>query len=238
MAMLETVSNISDYPSGCGRVFQAKEEFRLSSLVVGSAVVAFEWGGTAALGCAAFFTCKLKRMAGLDGLVDRFVQVVSTLADQVPEGLRTGERSFAGDPFWLITALSNNWVSDVEDRLPFQLPKLYRSLVTRYSYDEFEIGPILFLANSDEQSGRALLSRDEMAPVLLKEVLLPCGHPSGGSYDAVCFATRRGGKDDAPIVQVDHEDVLIRGGRITIKREISPSFRDFIERVIAGEFSR
>jgi hypothetical protein len=183
-------------------------------------------------------------MSDVDDLIDCFVKALnrkpftSVLADQVPVELRTGEKSSAGEPLWLITAHSNNWVTEVEDRLPFRLPKLYRSLISRYSYDEFEIGPILFLANSDEQSGTRLLGREGMAPVLLKQGLLQFGRPAGGSYDAVCFAIRRGSKNDAPIVQVDHEDILIRGDRITIKREVSPSFRDFVERVIDGEFSR
>jgi hypothetical protein len=123
------------------------------------------------------------RMTDVDVLVDRFVQglnrkpFVSSLADQVPEELRTGETSLAGDPLWQITAFSNDWVSDVEERLPFQLPNLYRSLISRYRYDEFENGPILFLANIDEQSGRALFTENQMTPILLKEGFLQFARP-------------------------------------------------------------
>jgi len=42
-------------------------------------------------------------------------------------------------------------------------------------------------------------------------------------------------KGDAPIVQIDHEDVLIRN-RIQVTKEIARTFRALVERVIAGEF--
>jgi hypothetical protein len=127
-------------------------------------------------------------MSDVDALIDGFVQVlnrkpfVSVLGDQVPKELRTGKLSAGGDPMWSITAASNPWVTGLEDRLPFRLPKLYRSLIARYRYDEFEIGPILFLANIEEQCAEKLLSEKGMAPALLKAGLLQFGRPAGRGF--------------------------------------------------------
>jgi hypothetical protein len=40
---------------------------------------------------------------------------------------------------------------------------------------------------------------------------------------------------DAPIVQIDHEDILSRNRKGRIVAEIAPSFRQFVQGVIAGE---
>jgi hypothetical protein len=40
---------------------------------------------------------------------------------------------------------------------------------------------------------------------------------------------------DSPIVQIDHEDILSRNRKGRIVAEIAPSFRQFVQGVIAGE---
>jgi hypothetical protein len=62
------------------------------------------------------------------------------------------------------------------------------------------------------------------------------GTPSTGDYDPICFATRRMNNGDAPIVQIDHEDILSHNRKGRVVQEITPSFRSFVECVIAGEF--
>jgi hypothetical protein len=42
---------------------------------------------------------------------------------------------------------------------------------------------------------------------------------------------------DAPIVQIDHEDILSHNRKGRVVRKIAPSFRSFIECAIAGEFN-
>ena len=183
-------------------------------------------------------------MQKADELIDHFVSVlsrkpfVSMLADQIPKHLRTEEHSPTGDPQWQICAVSNAWVADLEKALQERLPIAYRSLIARYDFHEFEIGTITFLANIGELTPRRLLAREEMAPHLLREGMIQFGRPAGGSYDPVCFAVKRRSKTDAPIVQIDHEDILLRNGRITVKKEIATSFRRFVECVISGEFNR
>lgn len=177
-------------------------------------------------------------------LIDHFVSVLnrklfsSVLADQISEHLRTGKHSPTGDPEWQICAVSNAWVADLEKALQERLPVAYRSLIARYDFHEFEIGPVTFVANMGELTPRRLLVREEMAPHLLRARMIQFGRAAGGSYDPVCFAMKRKSNTDAPIVQVDHEDILIRNGRIKVKKEIAPSFRQFIEHVTAGDISR
>jgi hypothetical protein len=125
----------------------------------------------------------------------------------------------------------------LEQTLAVPLPKGYRSLIERYQFDEFEIGPITFLSNIGELTAQ-LLTSEGLAQHLLRNGMIQFARPAGGSYDPICFAMTRRSKTDAPIVQVDHEDILIRDGRITVNKEIAPSFCRFIECVISGEFRR
>ena len=119
------------------------------------------------------------------------------------------------------------------------LPRLYRSFITRYRFVRFAIAPILFFTNTGQHGFYELADRifaDKcMSPVLLEQGLLQFGTPSTGSYDPICFATRRMIIGDAPIVQIDHEDILSFNGEGSVVREIAPSFRNFVERVVAGE---
>jgi hypothetical protein len=73
-------------------------------------------------------------------------------------------------------------------------------------------------------------------PTLHKHGYLQFGLPHEGNYDPVCFDMRRPARDDAPIVQLDHEGILIRS-RIRIVQEIAPTFTKFIQRAIAEKFS-
>jgi hypothetical protein len=43
-------------------------------------------------------------------------------------------------------------------------------------------------------------------------------------------------RDDAPIVQLDHEEMLIRN-RIRVVQEVAPTFTVFMQRAIAEKFS-
>src|SRR5262249_11579522 len=76
-----------------------------------------------------------------------------------------------------------------------------------------------------------------LSPVLLEQGLLQFGQPGDAQYDPICFDTRRSQGADAPIVRIDHEDILSREGRGRIVEEISPSFQAFLQRAIAGEFN-
>jgi len=125
---------------------------------------------------------------------------------------------------------------------PNRFPQLYLALISRYRFGEFEVGPIRFFANTGQNVFHELSSwgfQDRyLSPVLLEQGLLQFGQPDTAIYDPVCFDTKRSKRADAPIVVVDHEDILSRNRKGRIIEEIAGSFRDFVERTLAGEFSK
>jgi hypothetical protein len=85
-----------------------------------------------------------------------------------------------------------------------------------------------------ELSGRVF--KDEgLFPTLHKNGFLQFGLPHETNYDPVCFDVKRRNRADAPIVQLDHEEILQRS-RIQVVREIAPSFAQFIQRAMAERF--
>ena len=69
-------------------------------------------------------------------------------------------------------------------------------------------------------------------PTLHKNGLLQFGLPHEANYDPVCFDVKRRHRSDAPIVQVDHEEILLRN-RVRVVQEIAPSFSQFMQRAMA-----
>jgi len=183
-----------------------------------------------------------------DELVDRFVEVlnargVESLPDEeVPEELRiSGNKNSAGCAWRIRAAKLNPWVAELDKKLAEPFPVLYHSLIARYRFAEFEIGPVLFFANTGHGVFHELANcifRDQyVSPVLLDQGLLQFAQPDSVNYDPICFDTRRSQNGDAPVVRIDHEDILSRNNRGRIVEEISPSFQAFIQRAIAGDFN-
>ena len=135
---------------------------------------------------------------------------------------------------------SNPWVAELDRRLATPFPELYHSLIARYRFAEFDVGPIMFFANTGQavfhELSSCIFRVRYLSPVLLDQGLLQFGQPDSANYDPICFDSRRAKRADAPIVRIDHEDILSHNKRGRIVDEISPPFRDFVERVIAGEF--
>lgn len=181
-----------------------------------------------------------------DALIDRFVETLNvrglgTLSEsEVPAELRSGPPNQFGWCHWKIRpAKHNSWVAGLEESvMPHRFPKLFLSLISRYRFAEFKVGRIMFFANTGQpvfhELARSIRKDPAMSPVLLEQGLLQFGAPDTGRYDPICFATARMKKGDAPIVQIDHEDILSRYGKGRIVAEIAPSFRIFIEEMIAA----
>jgi hypothetical protein len=70
---------------------------------------------------------------------------------------------------------------------------------------------------------------------LHKNSFLQFGLPHEGNYDPVCFDMKRRSRADAPIVQLDHEQ-LLQWSRIRVVREIAPSFAQFMQTALAERF--
>ena len=135
---------------------------------------------------------------------------------------------------------TNPWIADFAGRLPQRLPKAYRSLIDRYRFCHFEVGPVMFFANTGQplfhELSLKVFADKGMFPTLHKNEFLEFGKPNETNYDPICFAMQRRNKDDAPIVQLDHEEILIRE-RIRIVKEVAPSFKAFLQRAVAEKFA-
>ncbi len=95
----------------------------------------------------------------------------------------------------------------------------------------------MFFANTGQhiynELAQTIFVDEGLCPTLLNNGYLQFGRAAGGLYDPVCFATKRGKRGDAPIVCIDHEEILIKQ-RLRIVEEISFSFTSFLEGVVAG----
>jgi len=164
-----------------------------------------------------------------DTLVDEFVRYLNDVGfepkfpDAVPEELRTSSAEYGMFHWRIRPAKSNTWVEKFLQQLPESLPKPFRSLIERYRFCSFEVGPVMFFANSGSDLFYELSTRvfqDEgLFPTLHKYGYLQFGNPHEANYDPVCFATQRRNRDNAPIVQLDHEEILIRS-RVRVVKEI------------------
>ena len=96
----------------------------------------------------------------------------------------------------------------------------------------------MFLANSGHDLFYELSSKvfkdKGLYPTLHKNGFLQFGLPHETNYDPVCFDMKRRNRADAPILQLDHEEILIRG-RIRVVQEVAPSFAEFMQRAIAKQ---
>jgi hypothetical protein len=185
-----------------------------------------------------------------DRLIDSFVQYVNARgldplpAEQVPLELREDGDGDPQCPEWRIRAISPNpWIDALTAKLaPNRFPQLYLSWICRYRFAEFEVGPIRFFANTRQsifhELSTCIFQDQHMSPALLEQGLLQFGQPDTAIYDPVCFDMKRATRADAPIVVIDHEDILSRNRKVRILEEIAPSFRNFVERMLAGEFNR
>jgi hypothetical protein len=73
-----------------------------------------------------------------------------------------------------------------------------------------------------------------LAALLLARGYVQFARPDTGTFDPVCFATgERAHNREYRMVVLDHEDAL-RFSRIRILDGVAPSFRRFVERVLAG----
>jgi hypothetical protein len=182
----------------------------------------------------------------VDELVDVFVSYLNGVGfepkfpDEIPEELRTSGAEY-GMFHWQIRPLSSNpWSKKYFKKLPQSWPKPFRSLIERYRFCNFEIGPLTLFANSGHELFYELSDRvfkdKGIFPTLHKNGFLQFGLPHEANYDPVCFDMKRRNRADAPIVQLDHEEILLRS-RIRIVQEIAPSFVKFMQHAVAERLS-
>lgn len=182
----------------------------------------------------------------IDELIDRFVERInssprlSLLDFEVPPDLRLSKTSSIGWDWKVKASDEIDWIEPLEARLRIRFPDSFRSLVTRYQFPELDVGPLMLFSNTS--SGLFYELRDRIfCDECLTETLHPNGLiafalPATGSYDQICFDTRRPTPDrDFPIVRVDHEEILCNEQLVVIE-EVAPSFCQFVSTYLAGGY--
>jgi hypothetical protein len=136
----------------------------------------------------------------------------------------------------LSTPRSSASFSEFYRQVPFRYPPLFEELCLAYSWAEAVVGEVQFAANPSGVDLQALAGSVRYDS-LLWEFLVPKGHlifgrMSGGRYDPCAFdMTRRKGKD-APVVRVDHEEIL-SFERLGHPTPLASSFKGLLERCLA-----
>jgi hypothetical protein len=121
--------------------------------------------------------------------------------------------------------------------VPFQYPRLFEHLALEFFWQKPEVGQVEFAANPSGRDLSGLADSVRYDPHLWNFLVgrgyLIFGRMSGGRYDPVAFDVNARKGHDAPVVRVDHEEILsfVRLGRPT---ELAPSFRAFLERNVVG----
>jgi hypothetical protein len=179
-------------------------------------------------------------------LVDEFVEYVNShdlethSEVEIPEELRLGPAEIDGYFNWKIKRISPNpWVQELAQKLPKRFPAPYLSLIERYRFCEFEIGSVMFLANTGQplfqELSRKTFSDAGLYPTMHKNGFLQFGMTYTGDYDPMCFDMKQEHRGDAPIVRLDHEEILIND-RIRVVEKVAPSFSEFMRAAISGKY--
>jgi hypothetical protein len=125
---------------------------------------------------------------------------------------------------------------ELEAKLPKRLPQSFASLLSRYSFPSFNVGGISLFAwdsVSNEYSAEAAATKGSLSELLLPAGYVQIGRPDTGVFDAICFDlnTRKQNRE-YQIVEVDHEDILIKW-RVTVRRKLWSSFHEVVARVVS-----
>ena len=129
------------------------------------------------------------------------------------------------------------WIPALESSIRVKLPATYRHLVTNYLFPAFEVDRVKFWANTGttihDEFVEAITRDAGRAKPLLGNGFLQIGQGGGGAdYDPVCLDTLHGTGQDAPLVKLDHEELLLRG-RIKEVHRIAPSLERFMLNAIS-----
>jgi len=127
------------------------------------------------------------------------------------------------------------WLDQAQRHLPFELPRCFTAFVHRYSFTEFEISRLHHYDNYDGSERWcwhvALFSDKPIFEVCTAHRFLPIGQPEEPNYDRVCLDLNRSKRGDCPIVQLDHEAILLKN-KIKIVDELAPSYEKLIASVL------
>ena len=129
-----------------------------------------------------------------------------------------------------------DWVTEIINRLPTKYSPSFMSLISRYIFDDIEVGNLWFYANRGDQEW------DELSRAIFRDAIiykftssngfLHFTRPLDGSYDPVCFDIRNRKKREYPVVRLDHESILI-SEKISIIEILYPSLLELMNEYIS-----
>ena len=127
------------------------------------------------------------------------------------------------------------WIDRAQETLPFELPKCFSEFMRGYVFTDLEIKCLHHYDNYDGNENwcwQVALHRDTaIFDVCIQNGFLPIGQPDSANYDRICLDINRLKRGDCPVVQIDHEMILLRD-KIKIVEEIAPSYRNLIANVL------
>ena len=117
-----------------------------------------------------------------------------------------------------------------------KLPSSFRSLVTRYAFASFDIGPLRLFGNTgrdEEDDLNVVIFRDRtMAQATLKNGYIQFARRDTGSYDPICFDAKKSAANrEFAIVRLDHEQILCND-RIKVVEKVADSFFKFASDIV------
>jgi len=116
--------------------------------------------------------------------------------------------------------------------VPFRYPPLFEALCLTYFWADPVVGEVQFAANpaGDDLQGLAVSVRYDplLWDYLVKNGYLILGRMSGGRYDPCAFDTARRKGRDAPVVRVDHKEIL-SFNRLGRPSALAKSFSGFLD---------
>jgi hypothetical protein len=111
------------------------------------------------------------------------------------------------------------WIAHVEQRFQRQLPPLYRSLVLGFSFFACEFGNVELFGNTGDDDDDDLTVapfRDaHLSSWLIAHGYIHFGRSASGSYDPICFDYSGAVHLEPPVIQLDHEDILLNREKVT-----------------------
>ncbi len=133
---------------------------------------------------------------------------------------------------------SGSQLGEFEERVGGKVPALFARLILNYRWKSAECEWVAFLPNpsADGLAGLATeVERDQVLFTALRaEGMVQIGRSVTGSYDPVCFDTRRTLGGDCPVVRINHETAL-QFGKVNITEEVAPSFTSLVETILADD---
>jgi hypothetical protein len=127
------------------------------------------------------------------------------------------------------------WIHSAQAVLSFELPPCFLELMCSYSFSEFRIHQF---HHYDNYAGNeywcwpaALVGDAAILEIYNRHRFLPIGQPEEGNYDRICLDLSRLKRGDCPLVQLDHEAMLLKD-KIEIIAELAPSYRTLVAKVL------